>query len=264
MLKAGDMFDGLNPEDEQEIDRKVDVKKNSALERMMNSNQKYHEIIDLYKIGERTFADMEKDYPGYYELAEILIPKDYTSRDITLFSIIFQDIVHPEWDIGYYISALINHSNESDFTYCSNGNTGNIGFRNNGKRITVLGDVDDQNGAEMTEGELIIKGNNFGEYLGCKMTGGSILLEGSSFSCTGSGMTGGKIIVNGDSTAHVGDDMKGGEIVIGGHAGESVGSSMTGGTIHLNGDYKSLSDDIHGGDIYHKGKLIVKDGGLVE
>jgi len=35
---------------------------------------------------------------------------------------------------------------------------------------------------------------------------------------------------------------------------------MEGGKIHLNGDYESLDDYISGGNIYHKGKLIVENG----
>jgi len=35
---------------------------------------------------------------------------------------------------------------------------------------------------------------------------------------------------------------------------------MKDGKIHLNGDYKSLGDFILGGNIYHKGKLIVENG----
>jgi len=35
---------------------------------------------------------------------------------------------------------------------------------------------------------------------------------------------------------------------------------MLDGKIHLNGDYKGLGDYIYGGNIYHKGKLIVKGG----
>jgi len=35
---------------------------------------------------------------------------------------------------------------------------------------------------------------------------------------------------------------------------------MEGGEIYLNGDYESLSNSVSGGNIYHKGKLIVENG----
>ena len=39
---------------------------------------------------------------------------------------------------------------------------------------------------------------------------------------------------------------------------------MKGGEIHINGNYESISPAVLSGDIYHKGKLIVKDGREVE
>jgi len=35
---------------------------------------------------------------------------------------------------------------------------------------------------------------------------------------------------------------------------------MKRGEIHLNGDYEGLANYIHGGNIYHKDKLIVENG----
>jgi len=35
---------------------------------------------------------------------------------------------------------------------------------------------------------------------------------------------------------------------------------MENGKIHVDGDIKELSDHINGGNIYHKGKLIVENG----
>jgi hypothetical protein len=36
-----------------------------------------------------------------------------------------------------------------------------------------------------------------------------------------------------------------------------IGHDMKGGEVHFNGDYEGISDEIKGGKIYHKGKLIV-------
>jgi len=68
------------------------------------------------------------------------------------------------------------------------------------------------------------------------------------------------IDVNGNVGWGVGNKMKRGEITVNGNAGRWVGWGMKRGKIHLNGDYEGLSDYIPGGNIYHKGKLIVKGG----
>ena len=68
------------------------------------------------------------------------------------------------------------------------------------------------------------------------------------------------IIVQGNVGDCVGEDMKCGKITIQGNAREDVGYRMTGGSIYVGGKYTSLSDYIYGGNVYHKGKLIVKDG----
>lgn len=68
------------------------------------------------------------------------------------------------------------------------------------------------------------------------------------------------IIVEGNAGNWVGWEMKKGCITVEGNAGWGVGRWMEGGMIHLEGDYKSLYNTIVGGDIYHKGKLIVKNG----
>ena len=49
-------------------------------------------------------------------------------------------------------------------------------------------------------------------------------------------------------------------ITIKGNAGKDVGHAMKGGAINLDGNYEEISWAIKGGNIYHKGKLIVKDG----
>jgi len=68
------------------------------------------------------------------------------------------------------------------------------------------------------------------------------------------------IDVNGNVGYGVGWYMEEGKITVNGNAGNLVGNGMKGGEIHLNGDYESLSRNIFGGNIYHKGKLIVRNG----
>jgi formylmethanofuran dehydrogenase subunit C len=73
-------------------------------------------------------------------------------------------------------------------------------------------------------------------------------------------MYGGNIVIRGN----VGDDighkagwrLNGGIITIYGDAGYGVGYNMKCGEIHLEGGYKGISEEVCGGRIYHRGKLI--------
>jgi len=68
-----------------------------------------------------------------------------------------------------------------------------------------------------------------------------------------------KIIVNGSVDDCVGFCMQRGEIIVNGNVGRFAGICMLNGIIRLNGDHGEFTG-ISGGDIYHNGKLIVKDG----
>jgi hypothetical protein len=195
-LKAGDLFDSLGNEDEQEIEKCFEVEKNLALEQIMKG-----------------FEDVIKNlpYPKYDETLEYL-PDEYSAKDVEIFSSVldkYQDIrLFFQSHAGHYLSGLINKGSDDEFTIHTKHLEklpNSIGLCNNEKKIIVRGNVD--------------------QYLGSDMSGGII-------------------IMNGDT-------------------GDYVGPEMTGGEIHLNGDYH-LSDKIRGGNVYHKGRLIVKDGRLVE
>ena len=73
-------------------------------------------------------------------------------------------------------------------------------------------------------------------------------------------MQGGEFIINGNVGDFLGDDLRSGMIVVNGQAGDFIGSSRSGGEIHLNGDYESITRECDGGNIYHKGKMIIKNG----
>ena len=71
------------------------------------------------------------------------------------------------------------------------------------------------------------------------------------------------IIIQGNVGDDLGSQMSKGTIKLNGNTLASIGYGMTGGSIHLEGKYY-LSDHyvkyIKKGEIYHKGKLILKDG----
>lgn len=93
------------------------------------------------------------------------------------------------------------------------------------------------------------------DYIGYKNRK-NIRVNGDVGYHVGWSMESGSIIIDGDTGDETGIDMVGGSITINGNAGNAVGHWMKDGEIHLEGDYKSISDGIKGGKIYHKGKLI--------
>ena len=98
---------------------------------------------------------------------------------------------------------------------------------------------------------------NVGDVLGREMKKGKITVKGNANDWVGEEMKGGKIIVEGNAGNGVGYGMEGGIIDIKGYADYYVGSGMRGGKIYLEKDYKSISSDIRGGEIYHKGELVI-------
>lgn len=239
--RAADLFDGLKPEKKQDQkDFKVDKK---GLDDIIKG---FEEVI-------RAIVDKENYFAKLYQCCEKNIPQEYTARDIEKFSIVlaqYQEIEEFEERSALYLSALINHSSEQRFIVHTSHLTHltrdihHFGYKNNGKQITVKGDVGMSVGDEMESGEIHIEGNA-GPYVGNQMFGGKIHVQGH---------TGGLIGIR----------MHGGEIYIHGDVGSCIGDKMRGGVIHIGGDYGSISDEIKGGDIFHKEKQIVKDGKLVK
>lgn len=68
------------------------------------------------------------------------------------------------------------------------------------------------------------------------------------------------IIINGNVGYGLGYDMRGGTITVNGNIEDALGSWLRGGIFYINGYFAFLSNLIEGGDIYHKGQLIVKNG----
>ncbi|RLE49839.1 MAG: formylmethanofuran dehydrogenase subunit C [Candidatus Methanomethylicota archaeon] len=124
-------------------------------------------------------------------------------------------------------------------------------------------------GAEMTTGEIIVKGD-VGHYLGMKMKGGSILVHGNVGSWIGAEMTNGTIEIHGNAGDYIGArfrgerpefGMKGGKIVIHGNAGVEVGRGMIKGTIIIDGNcLEFLGANMKGGSILVKGNCTRRIG----
>jgi len=180
------------------------------------------------KLKSRRFAAIGIDdaCKQRYEQSLLLIKGiDLTSTDITMFSIALAKLAEENFSqaSGIFLSALINNCTEDRFAIVAKHfeePVSCIGYRNT-KDIMIDGDA--------------------GDFVGLDMEGGAI-------------------VVNGRAGREIGRGMRNGKIIVNGNAGDTVGRYMEGGEIRLEGDYYLLSDNVRGGSIYHKGKLIVKDG----
>jgi formylmethanofuran dehydrogenase subunit C len=116
-------------------------------------------------------------------------------------------------------------------------------------------------GAQMTEGEIQIRGN-VGRHVGSDMTGGTIHVHGNASDWVGGemhgglihvhgnaghligaayrgsskGMTGGTILIDGSVGNEVGHTLRRGLLAIGGACGDFVGFNMIAGTVLVFGD----------------------------
>ena len=297
IVKAEDLFHQLNPEDEQK-QRGLQVERTPSLDEIVNCFEK------LTQLG----LGVAQDYSinQFYELSTVFTPKNPCSKDIENFSIMLSDFQNrPRFRerAGTYLSALINKCAQDEVTILTKhieGGVSYVGRLNNGKKITILGDVSGNCGELMESGEIHVRGNTYtatgdemsgglihvygdaGFTVGYKIKGGEILVEKNSGTNVGQQMVDGKIIIKGNADMRVGNCMEGGvieifgntdcalgstmkngKIIIYGDAGREVGFDMRGGEIHLHGNYR-LADRINSGDIYNRGKLIVKDGRVLE
>jgi hypothetical protein len=223
-LYAGDLFGGLNSEEEQVKDRKIEIVNSPGLD----------SIIEGYKKAIKK-CPSNHSVKDNYEACEDSIPKEYLPGDIAKFSTIFPQIQIIKFPIyggdycsGVYFSALINN--------CKKDSPILLDLHHYNKRLFYVG------------------------YLNSRKI---IQIEGDVSEGLGDSMSGGKIILNGNAQGSLGELMSGGEIIVNGNPGHTFGYLMTGGTIRINGDL-AVRGEFYGGEIYHYDKLKFKNGELCE
>jgi formylmethanofuran dehydrogenase subunit C len=225
---------------------------------------------DLVEFTERE-DDWVDDTDIPYQHARSLVKDlEYDAKDVERFSVglaglekefrnledlIFCDLA------GLLLTALVEHGHEREYVLhlpATEEVISTIGYRTT-KRIEVVGDVGDFLGNLMTEGgEIIVKGNA-GGMAGLFLDGGSITIEGDVADSVGMDMLRGSILVKGNAGKHVGNTLHSGTVVVEGSA-VSVGGDldpMTGGEVHINSGEPPGIDNIDGGKVFHKGKLLV-------
>jgi hypothetical protein len=255
-LHAEDLFDYILNESEQEKDRKAEVKIDKRLE-------------GLLREFKRTLKDPGPDRLNFPNIYERMLQTGikYNSKEIETFSLLipkYQNFEGFNSYAGLFLSALITKSEDNDFivhTKTLENPPILIGYRNS-KNIVIKGNAGSYLGRSMKKGRIIAEGN-VESNVGHNMEEGLIEIIGDSNTCAGWSMKGGKIIIRGSSKNFLGFYMTRGEIIVNSNVEGFTAPCMNGGEIHLNGDYGTIPKDIKGGNIYHKGKLIIKDGKAV-
>ncbi|MFH0860808.1 MAG: hypothetical protein V1921_06370 [Candidatus Altiarchaeota archaeon] len=138
---------------------------------------------------------------------------------------------------GIFLSALVNTSSRKKFKFRPKSQMDWVGYSlEEGKELTVDGNVGIMAGREMTGGRLHIRGDAR-TYAGCDIKDGEMLVDGSVGDSGGQGMIGGTLTVKGD-------------------AGSNLGNFQSGGRINVEGEVKSFGPHMMGGEIYNKGERV--------
>ncbi|MFH0860805.1 MAG: hypothetical protein V1921_06355 [Candidatus Altiarchaeota archaeon] len=172
-----------------------------------------------------------------------------------------QDDAYPE-KVGLLLTALVHDSFHREFKISLQKDRplNFIGYKlGKGKKIIINGEVDDL-APHLDGGEVEVFGNG-GNHAGYGMTDGKVHIHRGVGVCAGECMRGGTLIVDKNAGDWTGARMVGGDLIIKGNAGEYTCNGMEGGRVDIGGRIKNLSDEIKGGEVYHKGeKIWLKEG----
>ena len=200
-LHARDLFGSLQPEKEQEPDRKLEIKTNPNLEYLVREYQEF--------IKKATYYEEAK------KLCDQLNFKDISSKDIEMFSIVLgkhQQSRNFRYS-GIYLSRAINNSADKEFVVHTNyldSLISFLGYENNGKIITINGNAGNGVGWFMKNGAITINGNA-GDTVGYYMKKGLITVKGNAGDSVGDSMKGGNIYLKQEYKS-ISDNISGGNI----------------------------------------------------
>lgn len=264
VLRVKDAFDRLGSEHEQPEDRGIEIKRSAALDDLL----RVFEQCSSYRLKYNPTWDNYRDNCDRKVNSFSISPEYLPHLSIMLSS--YQDIPEFRDLAGIYLSACAKRCVGTEvvipvahFSERING----LGERNESKKIIIKGDVNAV-GGDMSGGEITVFGNG-GTMVGNRMIGGKITVHGDCEELAAYCMKDGLIHVRGDVGEDAGMNMRGGRLVVDGSAGAKLGYNLLGGQIYVYGDIANLGDCAHlktraKGEIYHKDRLIWKDGVRIE
>jgi hypothetical protein len=257
---ASSRFGRYKKEDEKRI-LKTDVVRNEALEK----------IAEVWRASDFKPEGNRRDeaLSFYKEVSSAVRTMGYSPDDVSMFSLMILEFSRERFfedKAGIFLSALVNCGKGDEYVIHTAhlDGIGMLGYKNR-KKITIEGDAH-MIGCEMNGGAITLHGDciNAVSFSGCSnsaqmMRGGTITVHGDWQGYLKE-LMGGTVIIKGDYLGdEMGDGMKGGTIIVEGDARGLIGSGMEGGKIYLNGTHSRISQNVFGGGIFHKGKLIAGD-----
>ena len=197
-LHARDLFQGLNPEQEQPSNRIIEVRAGSVLEQLVKQFEEYLAKGTLWD-AQQNIIQIGRSQSGI------------RASDIEQLSIIlgrYDDQIMFEFDAGEFLTKCFNVCKDDNISVYTMGwkSPAHAFSLNNRKNVIIYGDVGNSLGRSMTHGKITVNGN----------------------------------------------------------AGTDLGGNMSGGEIYINGNFENLGLAYNrGGAIYHRGRQIVRNGGLI-
>ena len=158
---------------------------------------------------------------------------------------------------GGFLSALVNLSNENDFTVHTDTLDREINslFQKNQKNITIFGSVGDGAFAGMENGNVVLHGNA-GKGFAASANGGTFLVHGNCGNDAGEHIGKGVELSVDGNVGHWAGKSNWGKITVGGSAGNFLGENMYGGSIDVAGDAGTeVGKDVGHGTILVGGKI---------
>ena len=224
-LRTRDLLDSLGREDEQPIDREIELDR--------NQNQGVERLVKVYKSYSRDWPNFDDGDRALFDKIMSAEHLSVTSKNIETFSLLFPNLDPNYYEryLGRFLSLCINRCEDAKITIHTAHleiSPDCLGMYNAGKYIVVRGNAAHSLGSEMSGGTVEVTGDVIGILCGLNMTGGEIIVRGDiKIGCIGTGMKGGRIHVYGE---------------------------MDTGSIQA----------IRGAKIYHKNRLIFQDGRILK
>ena len=271
LLQTLDVIAGLNPEDEQQPEKRIEVERTPELEEILALYDTFIERL-IENLG---FVHIYSHLFTSQSLLQNLVTLPYSAQIITQASIALSS--KNSFHLGQFLTALVQRSGEQSHIIYALEPLQHVGIRLDGKDLRIVGNVGNHAAYSMISGNLIVEGNA-GSHAAYMMSGGMLHVRGNVQDFAFNMGSGGEVVVDGSAGNYAGRFLMGGSLLIKkncgdflgsylagkatitvlGATGEQVGLEMNGGVIKLYGTH-SLSPP-SGGYIYHKDSLIVPKG----
>ena len=232
-----------------------------AYRKSLKHIEKEENIPLRYKLN-MPFDTKDSFYSFVYDKLEKI---EFTKIDLLLFYSAFLSIEQElaGYEKSIFLTAMMQtdfnrtKTTEEYFFLFSNIRLSYFGYKLNGPKIHIIGNVGRSLGCEMKSGTIHVFGNTH-NFAGQRMKGGSIHITENTDDFLGDNMNGGNIIVDGVTRDYAGANMHKGDILVKTGARNDCCYKMEGGTFIVNGTVDYFADLLFGGTVIYNGKTYFK------